>query len=76
MVKKCNTFGSHIRDIHTPDSPTNKHFLRKGWTDEYQELGGSLKVEPWDVISLELGYSRFFGDYEGYTARAAGSLQW
>jgi len=76
MVKKCNTFGSHIRDIHHPEGATDKHFLRKGWTDEYQEFGGSLKVEPWDFISLELGYSRFFGDYEGYTARAAGSLQW
>ena len=76
MVKKCNTFGSHIRDIHHPEGATDKHFLRKGWTDEYQEFGGSLKVEPWDFISLEVGYSRFFGDYEGYTARVAGSLQW
>ena len=76
MVKKCNTFGSHIRDIHTPDSPTDKHFLKKGWTDEYTEFGGSLKINPWDFISVEAGYSRFFGDYEGYTARAAGILQW
>lgn len=76
MVKKCNTFGSHIRDIHTPDSPTDKHFLKKGWTDEYTEFGGSLKITPWDFISVEAGYSRFFGDYEGYTARVAGNLQW
>ena len=40
------------------------------------EFGGSLKINPWDFISVEAGYSRFFGDYEGYTARAAGSLQW
>ena len=76
MVKKCNTFGSHIRDIHHPEGATDKHFLRKGWTDEYQELGGSLKITPWDFISVEAGYSRFFGDYEGFAARAAGSLQW
>lgn len=76
MVKKCNTFGSHIRDIHTPYIPTDKHFLKKGWTDEYTEFGGSLKITPWDFISVEVGYSRFFGDYEGYTTRVAGSLQW
>jgi len=76
LVKKGTDFGSGVRDIHTPDSPTDKHFLKNGHTLYYQELGGSLKVEPWDFISLELGYSRFFGDYEGYTARAAGSLQW
>ena len=76
LVKKGTDFGSNIRDIHTPDSPTNKHFLKSSHTLYYQELGGSLKVEPWDFVSLELGYSRFFGDYKGYTARAAGSLQW
>ena len=76
LVKKGTDFGSGVRDVHTPDSPTDKHFLKSGHTLYYQELGGSLKVEPWDFISLELGYSRFFGDYEGYTARAAGSLQW
>ena len=76
MVKKCNTFGSRIQDIHHPEGATNKHFLRKGWTDEYQEFGGSLKVTPWSFISVEAGYSRFFGDYEGFAARLAGSLQW
>lgn len=76
LVKKGTDFGSNIQDIHTPDSPTDKHFLKNGHTLYYQELGGSLIVEPWDFISLELGYSRFFGDYEGFAARAAGSLQW
>lgn len=76
LVKKGTDFGSNIRDIHTPDSPTDKHFLKHGNTLYYQELGGSLKVTPWSFISVEAGYSRFFGDYEGFAARVAGSLQW
>lgn len=76
MVAKDQSFGSNIRDIHTPDSPTDKHFLKSKTTIRYQELGGSLEVTPWSFISVEAGYSRFFGDYEGFTARAAGSLQW
>ena len=76
MVAKDLAFGSNIRDIHTPESSTDKHFLNSKTAMRYQELGATLKFTPWEFISIVSGYSRFLGDYKGFSARASGCLQW
>ena len=75
-VAKDSAFGSRITDIHTPFSATDKKFLDKETTYRYFELGGQIEFMPWRWMSVRAGYSRFFGDYEGFHATAGGSLQW
>ncbi|MCF0215310.1 MAG: hypothetical protein HUK21_02420 [Fibrobacteraceae bacterium] len=75
-VAKDTAFSNHISDIHTPESPTDKKFLNSETTLRYTELGGILGITPWSWISLRAGYTRFWGDYQGYRASATGSLQW
>ena len=50
--------------------------LSKKTTQRYKELGFNLNLTPWDWFSFRTSYTRFFGDYEGYRAYAAGSVQW
>ena len=75
-VAKDTAFGGKITDIHTPESPTDKKFLSETTTHRYLELGGRIEFMPRRWMSVRVGYSRFFGDYEGYHATAAGSVQW
>lgn len=75
-VAKDTAFGGNLTDIHGPDDATDKKFLNDKSTLKYQELGGILSIEPWSFISVRAGYTRFFGDYEGYRAHGVGTLQW
>ena len=75
-VAKDTAFGGNLTDIHGPDDATDKKFLNDKSTLKYQELGGILSIEPWSFISVRAGYTRFFGDYEGYRAYGVGTLQW
>lgn len=75
-VSKDTAFGSNLIDIHTPESATDKKFLADNSTIKYYEFGGKLEFNPFHWMSIRAGYSRFFGDYEGYRATATGSLQW
>lgn len=75
-VAKDTAFGGNLTDIHGPDDATDKKFLNDKSTLKYQELGGILSLEPWNWVSVRAGYTRFFGDYEGYRAYGVGTLQW
>ena len=75
-VAKDTAFGGNLTDLHTPESRTDKKFLSKKTTQRYKELGFNLNLTPWDWFSFRTSYTRFFGDYEGYRAYAAGSVQW
>lgn len=75
-VAKDTAFGGNLTDIHGPEDRTDKKFLDDESTLRYKELGGMLSVAPWDWMNVRLGYTRFFGDYEGFRATAVGSLQW
>lgn len=75
-VAKDTAFGGNLTDIHGPEDRTDKVFLDDETTIRYKELGGMLNVSPWDWMNVRLGYTRFFGDYEGFRATAVGSLQW
>lgn len=75
-VSKDTAFGGNLTDIHGPDDATDKKFLNDDSTIGYSEVGGSISLTPWDWMSVRMGYTRFFGDYEGYRATATGSLQW
>ena len=75
-VAKDTAFGGNLTDLHTPESRTDKKFLSKKTTQRYKELGFNLNITPWDWFSFRTSYTRFFGDYEGYRAYAAGSVQW
>jgi hypothetical protein len=76
MVAKDTAFGGNITDIHGPEDATDKNFLTDASTLRYQEFGARLAVSPWDWMDFRAGYTRFFGDYEGYRAYATGTLQW
>ena len=75
-VAKDTAFGGNLWDIHGPDDPTDKKFLNKKTTLEYKELGATIEIAPWHWMNFRTGYTRFFGDYEGFRATATGSLQW
>lgn len=75
-VAKDTAFGGNLSDIHTPESATDKKFLNDKTTQKYYEVGGKLEFYPFRWMGIRAGYSRFFGDYEGYRATATGSLQW
>lgn len=75
-VAKDTAFGGNLADIHGPDDATDKKFLRDASTLNYKELGGSVSLSPWSWMCFKAGYTRFFGDYEGYHATATGTLQW
>jgi hypothetical protein len=75
-VAKDTAFGGNLWDIHGPDDPTDKKFLNKKTTLEYKELGATIEITPWHWMNFRTGYTRFFGDYEGFRATATGSLQW
>ncbi len=75
-VAKDTAFSGNISDIHTPESATDKKYLNDETTFRYYELGGKLEFYPFHWMSIRAGYSRFFGDYEGYRAAATGTLQW
>jgi len=75
-VAKDTAFGGNITDIHGPDDATDKKFLNEKTTQEYYEVGGKLEFYPFCWMGIRAGYSRFFGDYEGYRATATGTLQW
>lgn len=75
-VSKDTAFGGNLSDIHGPDDATDKKFLNDDSTIGYNEIGGSVSLSPWDWMNIRMGYTRFFGDYEGYRATATGSLQW
>lgn len=75
-VAKDTAFGGNITDIHGPEDATDKKFLSSKTTLNYTELGGAISVAPWSWLSFRTGYTRFFGDYEGFRATATGSLQW
>ena len=75
-VAKDTAFGGNITDIHGPMDATNKVFLNSETTLRYTELGARLELTPWHWMSFRAGYTRYFGDYEGYRASATGSLQW
>ncbi|MCQ2054289.1 MAG: hypothetical protein MJY82_03245 [Fibrobacter sp.] len=75
-VAKDTAFGGNLSDIHTPESALDKHFLNDETTLRYREFGGSLSISPWSWMTFRAGYTRYFGDYEGYRATATGSLQW
>ena len=75
-VAKDTAFGGNITDIHGPMDATNKVFLNSETTLRYTELGARLEITPWHWMSFRAGYTRYFGDYEGYRASASGSLQW
>ena len=76
MVAKDTAFGGNVTDIHDPEDATDKNFLTDASTLRYQEFGARLAVSPWDWMDFRAGYTRFFGDYEGYRAYATGTLQW
>ena len=76
MVAKDTAFGGNVTDIHGPEDATDKNFLTDASTLRYQEFGARLAVSPWDWMDFRAGYTRFFGDYEGYRAYATGTLQW
>jgi len=75
-VAKDSAFGGHINDLHTPESAMDKKFLDEKTTSRYKELGFTLSLTPLDWFSFRAGYTRFFGDYEGYRSYAVGSVQW
>ena len=75
-VAKDTAFGGNITDMHTPDSPEDKKFLNDKTTLHYVELGGKLEIKPWEWISVQMGYDRYFGDYEGFRATFGGSVQY
>lgn len=75
-VAKDTAFGGNITDIHGPEDATDKKFLADASTLRYKEFGARLAVSPWDWMDFRAGYTRFFGDYEGYRAYATGTLQW
>ncbi|MBR4785179.1 MAG: hypothetical protein IK012_08000 [Fibrobacter sp.] len=75
-VAKDTAFGGNITDIHGPEDAINKVFLNEETTLRYTELGARLEITPWHWMSFRAGYTRYFGDYEGYRASASGSLQW
>ena len=75
-VAKDTAFGGNITDIHGPEDAINKVFLDDGTTLRYTELGARLELTPWHWMSFRAGYTRYFGDYEGYRATATGTLQW
>lgn len=75
-VAKDNSFGSSIKDMHTPESATDKKFLNDKTTSRYKELGGSLGATPWSWFSIRGGYTRYIGDFEGFRAYGVGSVQW
>ena len=75
-VAKDSAFGGNINDLHTPESAMDKKFLNDETTIRYKELGLNVSVTPWEWFSFRCSYTRFFGDYKGYRAYAAGSLQW
>lgn len=75
-VAQDSAFGGKITDIHTPESAIDKKFLAEETTLRYYELGGQIEFQPWCWMSVRAGYTRFFGDYEGFRATAAGSFQW
>jgi hypothetical protein len=76
MVAKDTAFGGNLTDIHGPEDATDKKFLADASTLRYQEFGARLSVSPWDWMDFRAGYTRFFGDYEGFRAYATGTLQW
>ncbi|MBQ3776949.1 MAG: hypothetical protein II835_02455, partial [Fibrobacter sp.] len=75
-VAKDTAFGGNINDLHTPESAMDKKFLNEETTLRYKELGLTLCVTPWEWFSFRTSYTRFFGDFKGYRAYAAGSVQW
>lgn len=75
-VAKDTAFGGNIADIHTPESATDKKFLDDATTLNYVELGGNLEFAPRRWMTIRAGYSRYFGDYEGYRATTVGTLQY
>ncbi|MBQ3720780.1 MAG: hypothetical protein II850_07335 [Fibrobacter sp.] len=76
MVAKDTAFGGNLTDIHGPEDATDKKFLADASTLRYQEFGARLSVSPWNWMDFRAGYTRFFGDYEGFRAYATGTLQW
>jgi len=76
MVANDSAFSGNLTDIHGPMDATDKKFLADASTLRYQELGARLAVSPWHWMDFRAGYTRFFGDYEGYRAYATGTLQW
>lgn len=75
-VAKDTAFGGNITDIHGPEDATNKVFLASETTLRYTELGARFELTPWHWMTFRAGYTRYFGDYEGYRATATGTLQW
>ena len=75
-VAKDTAFGGNIKDLHTPESAMDKKFLNEETTLRYKELGLTLSLTPWEWFSFRTSYTRFFGDFKGYRAYAAGSVQW
>lgn len=75
-VAKDTAFGGNITDIHGPEDATDKKFLADETTMRYTELGARISIAPWNWMNFRTGYTRFFGDYEGYRAYATGTLQW
>lgn len=75
-VAKDTAFGGNIADIHGPEDATNKVFLASETTLRYTELGARFELTPWHWMTFRAGYTRYFGDYEGYRATATGTLQW
>ena len=51
-------------------------FLASETTLRYTELGARFELTPWHWMTFRAGYTRYFGDYEGYRATATGTLQW
>ena len=76
FVAKDTAFGGNITDIHGPEDATDKNFLDDDSTIRYREFGAKISVSPWDWMDFRAGYTRFFGDYEGFRAYATGTLQW
>ena len=75
-VAKDSAFGGNITDIHGPFDATDKEFLNDETTKRYTEIGATIGLTPWHWINFRAGYTRYFGDYEGYRASATGSVQW
>lgn len=75
-VAKDTAFGGNITDIHTPESAIDKKYLNDETSFRYYEVGGKLEFYPFRWMSIRAGYSRFFGDYEGYRTYGFGSIQW
>lgn len=74
-IAKDTAFGGNVTDIHGPADRTDKVFLNDDTTIRYKELGGALSVNPWFWMSIRASYTRYFGDYEGFRATMAGSIQ-